>query len=268
MFLSIWSGVRFHLLAGAFWRSEFSLFFTAPGKALWLGILLIYRPGFFDILPMYVFFLMLVVPALREIHSGRIWMALGLSILVWAGVQWTTPTETDALNPLAYQVYFVGGIAVSSLQDIRGKLYDARIAVAARWILALTVLLGLVRLGLGQLKNLDLNSYLLHGLAHLQKNGPLRVLNFGLFGFSAAFLWVRVSDELKKSFPFQWLSLLGRHSLQVFVWSVFVAYCLGGLMAPGARRFHRMANLALAVPSLAIPASFHEKLRKRNLRLG
>jgi hypothetical protein len=266
MFLLAFAGILFHFFSAPFWKVAFGLLYTDPGRALCLGMIFIYRPWLFDILPMYVLFLVISVPVLVAIHSGHRWTVLGLSALVWLGIQFYSSSNMQGLNPLGYQICFVGGLAVGSIQDVRKKLFDPRIIRSAQIAVVITLVLLLLRFWMGQLRNPEPDFPFWHSLVDLQRNGLIRILNFSIFGFSVAFLWVRISERLKKILPFQWLSYIGRHSLQVFVWSVFVAYFMHAVVPSSAGRMQRLANILIAVPSLTIPAFLHERFKKRTVR--
>lgn len=262
LFLLVLAGIRSHFLTAHFWLADFSLFFTNPGRALYLGILLIYRPGFFDILPMYVLFLLITIPVLNQFRMRHGWTVFWISLACWIWVQFSAPEHPDSLHPLAYQVYFIGGLAVGSAGDIRARLLNPKMLRAAKICISAAFLLFLVRFGMAYIKKDDFSTAYLHILVHLQKNGPVRILNFAIFGFSAAFVWVRISERLRRSGPFQWLSYIGRHSLQVFIWSILIAYGLAAATPVSAGRTWSMAILLFSIPSLAIPANLHERFRK------
>ena len=51
-------------------------------------------------------------------------------------------------------------------------------------------------------------------------NHPLRLINFAAFAYIIWYLPRSVDEKLERLFPVRWLRFLGRHSLQVFAWSV------------------------------------------------
>jgi len=97
--------------------------------------------------------------------------------------------------------------------------------------------------------------------------GPLRVLNFALLVYLVARVCVWLAPRFENSFVHRSLEYLGRHSLQVFAWSVLVAYALrlanhytGGL-PNSARTVIAVAGAA----SLWVPARIHALYRERGI---
>ncbi len=263
LFVVILAGVLLHLLTASSWRSEFPPFFSEPWSALFKGLVLLYRPGYLDILPMYILFLLVVTPALAAIRASRAWMVMGLSALVWLWVQISAP-ESKSLNPFGYQILFMAGLVIGSSPDAQAHLSNAKVTRIAQVSLVLAACLLLFRLGFGLLRIPELAGPGWHTLVHLENNGPLRVVNFALFALGAAYVWPRISAEIKSSALLRWIAYLGQHSLQVFAWSVAVTYISMAVMPDHPSRLWSAMDILLTVSSLWIPAGLHAWFRQRN----
>ncbi|MBL8549936.1 MAG: OpgC domain-containing protein [Hyphomonadaceae bacterium] len=263
IFLLLFVGVSTHVLQGQVWRHEVSLFFTDPGAALALGLLMIYRPGFLDILPMYLLFLLLVIPALQAIRAGRARQVLALSFLAWLWAQLDIP-HAVALNPLGYQLLFVVGLVIGATaisEALRSTAFK-RIAQAA---IAVAVVLLVLRGAVGflGLSGASLLPEWRHLLTNSANNGALRVVSFAVVALSAVYLWPRMPASLKQhNAAARWVSFLGRHSLPVFSWSILMTYLSMAVMPPHSSPAWRALDMLLVISSLAIPAFIDHWMKK------
>jgi hypothetical protein len=264
LFLLVFAGVLLRFLPQSHWRSEFPLFFSEPGKALLWGLLQFYRPGYLDILPMYVFFLLIVAPALSQIASRRTWVVVGLSTLTWFWTQVRPPAEVDALNPLSYQILFVFGLVIGATQDVKARLRSPTTIRLAQASLALTALLFLGRLEFAISHDFERTVPHWFRLMNLQNNGPGRLANFFLFALSAAFVWSRIPPAQKVgAFP-RALAFLGQHSLQVFAWSVLLTYVSLALMPASPTLLWQLMDILAVVSSLVVPAKLHSLYQRHS----
>jgi hypothetical protein len=263
LFLLVFGGVSLHLLTGPRWESEFQPIFTGPGTALARGLLLLYRPGFLDILPMYCFFLIFVTPALAAIDRGYGSRVMGFSALLWVGAQVLGPLDPNCLNPLGYQILFVAGLIAGSAHDLEARLRAPRVRAVGQASLALATLFFLLRLVVGVVRDFDPPVPYWLALTHLENNGPLRVLNFCLFALASVWLWQGLPRRLKSGPLSSWLAHLGQHSLQVFAWSVAATYVSLALLPRSPSRGWSVLDMTLSVLSLTVPAQVHGLLKKR-----
>jgi len=268
LFLLVFGGVSLHLLSGSHWQTWFQPLFAEPWKALFRGLLLLYRPEYLDILPMYVLFLVFVTPALAGIQAGHGWAVMGLSALMWLWIQVLPPPESHSLNPLGYQVLFVSGLIVGSIQALDARLRSARMQAVARASLALTTAVFLFRLLLGVLKDFDPPVPHWRSLTDLENNGPIRLVNFGLFALGTVWVWQRIPERLKVSALSRWLAHLGQHALQVFAWSVAATYVSLAMMPSSPSRAWSAMDMTLTVLSLVVPAHLHGLFRRRTKAAG
>lgn len=263
MFLLIFVGVSLHLLTGPTWQLQFAPIFSEPWTALFKGLLLLYRPGYLDILPMYILFLLIATPALAAIRASHSWAVMGLSALTWAWIQIAWPESKD-LNAFAYQILFVAGLVIGSSPNMRDKLRSVAGIRIAKASLVLAACLLLARFGLGLLRYRGLDIPGWQTLIHLPNNGPLRLMNFALFALGAAYLWRQTPGQLKNLRLLRWFAHLGQHSLQVFAWSVLSTYISIALMPIYPNRLWCVIDMLLAVLSLTIPATLHARFTQRD----
>jgi hypothetical protein len=263
LFLLVLTGVLYGVLAGPALRAEFPLIFRDPVRGLWLGLLLIYRPGYLEILPLYVPFLLLTVPALVAIRRGHAWVVIALSVLAWGGIQVFPRSDLGCISPLGFQVLFVAGLCIGSQRDRAATLRSPGFVLLGRLCLVLAAMLFCARLGLALLQIPVEAIPFLPRLTDIDRNGPLRLVNFALFAVGIVYVWQRTPAWLREGRVLRWLAYLGQHSLYVFAWSVMIAYLSMSLMPAGAGRMWRSADLVIAVGSLFIPARVHEVARSR-----
>jgi hypothetical protein len=242
------------LLAGPEWREEFPLFYSDPWRALWQGLFLVHRPGYLDILPMYVLFLAVTPFALMAIRSGRGWLVAAVSGLAWFLVQLPPLHEQRPLNPFGYLVLFAAGLLLGSQRDLGTRLASPAAVRWSRVCIALAAALCALRLGPVVLGIGLPQGGLWRTLTDVDRNGIVRLLNFALFAMGIAHVWRRVEPSLTGARPVRLLAYLGQHSLPVFVWSVMVSYVSMALMPPSPSAVWRAGDVLLCLLSLGIPA--------------
>jgi hypothetical protein len=71
------------------------------------------------------------------------------------------------------------------------------------------------------------------------------------------YVWPQVPERVKNARVLRWLAFLGRHSLQVFAWSILMTYVSMALMPAHPSRLWRALDMLFTVSSLAIPARLH-----------
>lgn len=232
-----------------------------PTLALWAAPFFLYQPGYADILPMYAFFLAVTPPAVFAVQRGRADLCLALSVALWLAAQLgashllfapitrRTGLELPSFDLLAWQLVFLTGL-LFGIRRARGqalRLPDSRTFWALLVVAA--VLLFFVRHGI-------FFPGIKRALWHLgrpQSLGPLRIVNFVVW----ALLVARVATVRPAWVQQPWLALLGRHSLQVFVFSSVAAY----LVFPLARAdgFVQLLAAVAVLASLTLPARLHQR---------
>ena len=202
--------------------NHFHDFLVHPLGSVFLLPLLLHQPPLFDILPMYVLFL-LVTPFAFVTAKRRGWsMVMTISAAVWMAGQFQSayfPTDTTRLLPfrggsfnvLAWQFLWMAGLALGESSS-RRELIPQKFRLPLGALAAILVTVGLcARHGIvaGWQVNPDfsLDSFWLNKWTL----GPLRMLNFTAW----AVLLMTWNPR-----PPNWMlaptALLGRHSLAVF----------------------------------------------------
>jgi len=242
-----------------------------PIQAFFAGALLLYQPGECDILPMYCIFLLCTPIVLDQMMKGRAWLVGLISVLLWLASQRGFGDATHVMpwiylggfNILAWQAYYIAGQYLGS-RKLRGE----EAVPKSRILLALCIVLALFFF-------VDRHLHFITGLTPPLKvltgvgRNPARFLNAACIGYIIWWL-PRTLDRLLMTLRlFKFLNLLGRHSLQVFMFSLFVTvpWSEAGLpywaALPGWAKF----SVALVtVLSLTIPAWLHETYRARGWR--
>jgi hypothetical protein len=232
-----------------------------PVRAFVLGSLLLQQGGFDKILPMYCVFLAFTPWLLKQFLKGRAGLIGIVSAGLWTAAQFGLGDNSHRLawidlgtfNLCAWQAYFVAG----------QYLGYRRVNSPAFKVLRSRALLG-VCLVIAALLMLDRHLIWLAGHPPLlgfsgrPNHNPARLLDAACLAYILWFVPRAVDLRLMPVRLFKFFNLLGRHSLQVFMFSMVIA------------RFeaHTITTLPLAaklvltiltVLSLALPAWIHQK---------
>lgn len=225
-----------------------------------------YQPVYFDILPMYALFVLAMPAALLALRSGRGSAMLLVSLAVWgcaqAGLGWRGPIGDPFglfrgdFNPIAWQFVFFSGLyfGYAHLHQKR------RIVMAQPLLVALCVLICLVGLTM-RWESAAWPESFIHGAWFTAKRdyGAAYLVNFLAFSYLVYCLAVRSP----RAFSWPPLAFLGRHSLQVFSFHIFIVYLAGPLRwraaAHGSIAYDAFG--AVVVATLFIPAGWHARWR-------
>jgi hypothetical protein len=256
------------LLAGHFGGRQIAGPFASLWTAWWHGALLIYQPPLFGILPMYIVFLLFTALMLNQLERGRVWLVLGSSVTLWLAAQWGIGSAP--LNPHWLQLGFFN-ILAWQLLFVAGAFFGYRKAAglpspvpASRLLLGVCIALVAILFVLRH-QHLLLGVRLIHIHTALDSwratNHPLRLLNFAAFAYILWSLPGSIDNVLNASSVCRFLRFLGRHSLQVFAWSVLLAYTASSFKTSWASlpSILRAFLAVAAAMSLAFPAWLHER---------
>jgi hypothetical protein len=243
-----------------------------PLRGALLSFSLLYEPGYLGILPMYCLFLLATPLLLWQFDRGRAWVVLAGSAALWlaAGLLIALPSNPDgidfgAFDPFSYQILFVVGLALGaghvSIDRVPPRVVHGLFAAA----LAAAVIFFLVRL-----------QYAFGGPASpivdrlgeafsIMQLGPLRLLNFAVFGFVVYVAARRVRWGSVQASGFRWLAFVGRHPLPVFGWSILVTYAAVAILSGGTSWPVGLLGALVAVASLTIPAALHAAVQRRRI---
>ncbi len=234
-----------------------------PVLGVGLAAAMIYLPGYTHILAMYVFFVATLAPAVIGIRRRRTWLVLGASVALWGAaqaglrdvfeseLQKHVHTRLGHFDVLGWQLLFIAGVVLGALRQ-RGALKAIRVSLpVAIPTLAVHAVLTAIRHGWRPDSEL---SIVVHQVADNNVLGPLRVFDFALVAMLGADLmrrWPRATSIGA-------LSLLGRHSMAVFIYHIVLVYAVTPFTLPA--WFHVPATVA-ALTSLALPAYWAERRR-------
>lgn len=265
------------------------------GSVTLLAALLLYQPVYLDILPQYIFFL-LVSPLFLWWLARRNWVAPVACVLAsWLLVQLgghkpleeallaaltvidPDPAIKGAFNPFAWQILFLSGLILGAATWVWrldwATIFHPRrrevvilalviLAICAIWRLMFTV---------GLMPDEILER--LKVLEHRRELGPLSVLNLAAFAWVFAWLLVAaprargalrgLGEALWRLLCNRFLVLLGRHALPVFAFHVVLCYALRAVdwwYGPFGPPLPSLIAL-FAIASLALPALVAEALR-------
>ncbi|MCE2569868.1 OpgC domain-containing protein [Motilimonas eburnea] len=249
-------------------------FINAPEHAAWLSALLLNRPAYFDILPMYTLFMLLLPLMLLMLRKGFGPVLLLLSLLLWLASGWINQADLAPLfnaispdlairvgyfDPFAWQLIFVVGVCIGFYRR-QGRINWYRYPSLV-W-LALVLCASMFLVHHGALLDLGIHQGVLYALADKPELGWLRLVNLLLLAYLFGYIIKRWPHALNMA----GLSLLGRHSLQVFAWHTVVIFIATPfLFAIKQTPYYSLAILAITC-SLFIPALIHQGWQQRAQR--
>jgi hypothetical protein len=240
---------------------------TYPVRAFLSGSLLLYQPTLSDILPMYCIFLLFTPIVLDQMMKGRAWLVGTVSVSLWCAAQWGVGDITylvpwirlGSFNILAWQAYFVAGQYLG-YRSLRGE----SVVPKSRGLLVVCITLAVFFF-------LDRHSEGIFGTAPVLKfalgpsRSPARFLDAVCLGYVIWWIPRTIDRKLMTLRLFNFFNLLGRHSLQVFVGSLFITAVLSKINNhwDGLPESARLGLALGAVIALGIPAWLHELYRKQ-----
>ena len=207
-----------------------SFYLVQPRDGFLFGLLLVYEPALLDILPMYIFF-MLLSPWVLAFALRNGWLAIALtSTGVWAAAQfglsewlyrivvdWTGLSvpfhEMGAFNAYAWQFLWFMGLWLGASRNAP----DAQPLKIPTWLLAAATAVALYGLywrhhGPNGQAAFGANDQL-NMLFDKWQLGPLRIVNLAALGIVA----IGFGPALARRLPrFHWLEAMGSASLPVF----------------------------------------------------
>jgi len=278
--------------AEAYWHAAFPAFFQDRSMASITSLLLLYQPNYLDILPQYIFYLLLSPWLIRLVLDGKHMQVMAASIMAWFAVQLglhlplIAGIETagqvldphfallSGFNPLAWQILFIAGLIIGIRLNQGSFDLDQIFGPARRQLfkLALGICLFFMVYRLG-IKYHFLPEMLVTRLQpYINRNefGPVYLLNFAAAGYVVTWLLIAGKSEhalpiraahrlLQAIFNLRFLRFLGQHSLQVYSYHVGLIYlvmALDHIYGPFTEGSKTMITLT-GVASLIIPAWLH-----------
>ncbi|RJG51472.1 OpgC domain-containing protein [Motilimonas pumila] len=231
---------------------------------------LLARPAFFDILPLYILMMLTLPWLIRACQRGKIILLLVLSMSLWFASNWIQsewlsqalltyhlPFQPGYFDPWAWQFLFVIGVIIGVLRR-QGKLhiFHSRVALGVAVGLCGVVFLAhhhfLLDLGWHQGR--------LYALADKPELGTLRLINLLLLAYILACL-LRYFPKL---LAIPGLSLVGRHSLQVFAWHLVLITLAAPLLNTLLGTDWYTPVLLICAATLLPVAYLHQKWQQRS----
>ena len=238
-----------------------------PGTALWSGLLLLYQPSLFDVLPIYFLMLLCLPGILVALERGYRAVVVGSSLGVWVLANYFMPqtpysgewVRLGVFNPAAWQLLFVAG-AVFGHAWANG----IKPVTLPRWLILGASAFALACFGLrhaliapGPLAST------LDWLTNKNNLAPLRLVNASIL-FYLTYLAVARWPRL---FHWQPLAFLGRNALPVYTAHILVAYFINtfpNLFAENtAERWFSTILMVLSLFAVATLHSFITATRRK-----
>lgn len=257
----------------------------------------LYQPTFMDILPQYIAYMVAAPLAIWLCVNGR-WATVAItSVLLWTAAQlglhrivtmplneWLAATGPDkegvraSFNLLGWQIVFFSGVIAGSLTAVNKvdwqQVFDPRKTRLLTVALALCLFFLPLRLmtAHGLMPGVVLEKF---GLMEVRSDfGPVYLMNFAAVGYLFAWTLIagprhenetvrRIAAVITSIFSFRYLQLLGRHSLQIYVWHVLIVYIVFYIDGRSAE-FSQFTKTAIAFGCLALlslPALWRERER-------
>jgi len=237
-------------------------------RTLIAGFLLIYKPTFLDILPLYCLLTLVAPLVIVQLDKGRYALIFALSAGFWAAAQFVGHPKFERLfaslvdaghgnfDIWAWQLLFVVGLVYGYLRANRNKVCTQPKRGLHLALFAAAVAMFLLR------HDLLPGSALVSSLPLIDRAalGPVRLLNFFLLVplVSQPWLWP------EKAWHVKWLAYLGRNSLQVYSFQVLCVFFLPGLFSvqdDSDITLWPLLMVLVACVSLFYPAYISERLK-------
>lgn len=256
---------------------------------------LMFQPTFMDILPQYIVYMAFAPFVIRLCVTGKwayvvagslaLWMAgqLGLQKLVTEAVNsWLAGSDKQGIrasfNLFGWQIVFVAGLIAGVSTGTRRVEWAKIFRPEATRIpkLCLAICLFFLPLRIASAHGL-LPQFVLVKFATMEIRadfGPVYVMNFAAAAIGFVWLltagprhtnvWVRrMSVMLIWLFSSSFLRLLGRHSLQVYVWHVVIVYMVFYIdqRTPEFSQVSKTLIVFVSIALLSLPALWRERAR-------
>ncbi|MBR0554948.1 OpgC domain-containing protein [Ciceribacter sp. L1K23] len=256
----------------------------------------LFQPTFMDILPQYIIYMLAAPLAIWLCINGR-WSTVAIaSLLLWMAAQlglqrvltvplneWLSAGREEeglraSFNLLGWQIVFFSGIIAGSLTAVNkvewSKVFDPRKTRVLKVAIAVCLFFLPLRVmtAHGLMPGIVLEKF---GLMEVRADfGPVYLMNFAAVGYMFAWTLIagpkhadervrRIAQILTAVFSLRYLQLLGRHSLQIYVWHVLIVY-LVFYVDGHTSELSQLTKTAIALVGLAVlslPAVWRERDR-------
>ncbi len=236
------------------------------------SLLLLHQPVYMDILPVYFFLVLLSPLVLLACLRGWSRTVLLLSLLLWLGSHFVNPVRFLAgslcdhcrygfLNILAWQLLWVSGLVIGFRRFSGRPVAPPRQPFMILALVVIAVVLFLVR------HQWVATPFPLASLVNRENLGWLRLVNF----FVVLALLSAALGRVPSQWGVKWLSFIGRYSIQVFSFHVFLAYAMlpvrPWILGMGGHLGYTLFTLAM-VASLTLPAWGYQRYQLGRQRVA
>ena len=262
-----------------FWGSHVSEYLTSTLNGIISSVLLMYEPNPIDILPMYIFFILLMPFMILLLKSNRILMFFLVTLALYFAGQFLRQNsfhlggiiiDFGFFNYLSWQILFFTGIFLGYMKWERQEFiipYNQPLLLGAFIICVLFFLWrGLFLFNIqSSFTNIGLDEYRI--LFNKQSLGILRIINFLSFCYLIAVFLNRHRNFLTNYKP---LIFLGQHSIQAFTYHIviyilfFPLYRLISKMNPVIEILYSLAMLLLMYFALVM----NNRIKKSWVKAG
>ncbi|WP_097461313.1 OpgC domain-containing protein [Mangrovitalea sediminis] len=232
------------------------------------ALMMLHQPVYMDILPIYFVFVVLSPLLLLAFRRGAGPAVILISVLIWALSQSVNPVKFLAgtacdhcrygfLNLFAWQLIWVSGLYLGYLRQSGKPLLKA---LSRPWAGALLIAVAAV-LFMTRHQLIDVGLRIGPWIDR-ENLGVLRILNF----FVVVTLIGLLIQRWPRTAGIPWLSFIGRYSLQVFAFHVFLSYLIlpyRSVIANAAGPIGYSLFTLLVVASLTLPAWIYHCYQKR-----
>ena len=239
-----------------------------------LGLTLLAQPRFMDILPMYCAFILITPAVIKMFRKSKTNVVLAISVSLWAIVQILIQVNGSTLGSwlhhkcqyislgafdiFAWQLLFIFGLYCGF------RCFTERDKCPYATGPVLVYLGAIATFFCLSAHRLLLPDWIVEAIASMSDKpslGIFRVLNF----VAVFFLLAAVYKKMKNGLFVEGLAYIGRHSLQVFIWQIFVIYAVDltfdrfGMPSKATRT----VILIFCLASLYCPAFIVESIKRR-----
>lgn len=222
------------------------------------------QPTFLDILPMYVFFVLAAPIVLMQLAKGRAGLVASLSFGLWAASWYVSSAAHYTFNILAWQLMFVSGMIAGYWRLERGRSTSLpKPVIALSWTLCAVFFLLRHSSVFHLVLPVEVNQILARTIDERHLLLPLRLLSFAAMVIAVISI-PRTVDRLIPSALYRAVALIGQSSLQVYAWTVVLAYIARTKFVSWERltAAEQTGIAALFALSLFLPVLLHRAWRR------
>lgn len=276
----------------AWWNWLGDTSFTDPKRLVAIATF-VFQPTFMDILPQYIVY-MLFSPILVWLCIKGKWPQVLIgSFLIWMAGQlglhriFTEPLNHIAMgkdeqgirvsfNLLGWQLVFFSALVMGVLTATKTiewkKVFSPERTILVKAALAICLFFVPLRFltANGLLPDVVMDRFA--SMEIRADFGPVYVINFAAAAYGIAWLLIagdkhhnaavrRIAEGITWVFTLRFLQLLGRHSLQVYVWHVAIVYLVYYIDArtPELSQLTKTLIAVVSIAALALPALWRER---------